>query len=106
MNCPSCKRDFGYFYSFKILNPLRHKCPSCETILTAGSRGKITLGLSTLVGLMIAAVAIIMEEKKLWTTYDSILWFAIAFAVFVPPCQYLAWRWCRFQIKKQECKDA
>ena len=75
-------------------------------MLTAGKRGKITLGLGVLVGLMIAAVAIVMEENNLWATQDSILWFAIAFAVFIPPCQYLAWRWCRFQIKEQKTKDA
>jgi hypothetical protein len=105
MNCPSCGRKFGFFSSFKIIDPLRHKCPSCGTILTAGKRGKISLGLGGLVGALIAAVAIVMEENNLWLKHDSILWFVLAFTVFIPSFQYLTWRWYRFQIKELPSKD-
>ena len=104
MNCPSCNRDFSFLYSFKILNALRHKCPSCGAVLTTGKRGKISNCMAGLLGLMIAAVAIVMEEKGLWTSHDSIIWFAIAFIIFIPPFQYISWRWCRFQISKEQQK--
>jgi hypothetical protein len=61
--------------------------------------------LGGLVGALIAAVAIVMEENDLWSKHDSILWFVVAFTVFIPPFQYLAWRWCRFEIKELPSKD-
>jgi hypothetical protein len=99
MNCPRCHKDFSYAYSFKILHPFKHRCPGCGAILTAGRRGKLVLIAAGLLGLCIAGVAIAMEEMGLWTTYNSLLWFAIAVPVIVLPYQYWCWKWVQFEIR-------
>ena len=99
MNCPRCQRIFSYAYSFKILHPFKHRCPGCGAILTAGRRGMFVIIGGGLLGLCIAGAAIAMEEMRLWTTYNSLLWFAFAVPVMMPPYQYWCWKWVRFAVR-------
>jgi DNA-directed RNA polymerase subunit RPC12/RpoP len=99
MNCARCHREFSYAYSFKILNPFKHRCPDCGAILTAGRRGKLVLIGAGLLGLCIGGVAIAMEEMHLWTVYNSLLWFAIAVPAFMLPYLYWYWKWVQFEVR-------
>ena len=101
MNCPKCKREFSFLYSFRIINPWKYRCPSCGALLTAGKQATITLALAGVIGLVIALVAIVMEEAKLWTTQDSLIWFFIALPITIVPYQYWCWKWIRFRERDQ-----
>ena len=100
MKCPACGRTFSYLYSFRVLNSFRHKCPDCKNIITTGNRGAIVAITGAFAGIAIAAVAIVMEERHLWTTADSLRWFAIAGLVAVPAFNYIWWKWCPFTLKR------
>ena len=92
MHCPSCNHQFGFLYSFRILNPLKYKCPSCGVVLTSGHYGKITNAIGILLLFCIMGIAMYMEQK----TQDSILWLVIASLVFGVPYRWLIWRQTQF----------
>jgi uncharacterized protein (DUF983 family) len=101
MNCPACNRQFSFLYSFRILNPLKHRCPSCGVLLTMGRYGKVTTAIALCVGLSIAGVAIFMEETGFWNLRNSLLWFAIAVPALGVPLQWLCWHRARFSVREQ-----
>jgi hypothetical protein len=100
MHCPSCSRPFGYIDSFRILNPLKYECPSCGLLLTAGRFGKIAIGFGCFLGLLIVAVAIFMEESRLWATRDSLMWFAVSVPLAGLPWQWYWWRKSSFTLRQ------
>jgi hypothetical protein len=55
---------------------------------------------AALIGLLIAAVAIGMEEARRWVTLDSLLWFAIAVPLILIPYQYWCWKWVRLEERR------
>jgi hypothetical protein len=100
MHCPSCNRNFGFAYSFRILNPLRHKCPSCGAILTAGRFGRVCIFIGLMLGLAIAGVAIYMEERHTWSTRESLIWFAYAVPPTILLFQWFCWRNTRLSVRQ------
>ena len=102
MKCPNCNAGFSFWYSFTIVNPWKHRCPGCGSLLTGGRRATIAVALAALLGLAIASVAIIREEANLWTAQNSLLWFAFAFAAGIVPYQYWCWKWVRFTARDGE----
>ena len=100
MHCPSCDRSFSFVESFKILNPLRYKCPSCASLLTTGRFGWFSIGTGILVGLAIAGVAIAMEEFEVWIPADSFTWFAVAMPVGCALFQRYFWRKARLTLRR------
>jgi hypothetical protein len=102
MNCPACDYQFSFLRSFRVLNPWKQRCPGCGAALTGGRRASSAVAGGALIGALIAAVAIGMEETRRWVTADSLLWFAIAVPLALIPYQYLCWRW----VTLEERKDA
>lgn len=100
LHCASCNRSFSFLESFRILNPLRYKCPSCGALLTTGRFGWFSIGIGCLLGLFGAAVAIGMEEFRLWKTQDSFTWFAVYLPVVCVPFQWFWWRRARFILRQ------
>jgi hypothetical protein len=64
-----------------------------------GRQGLVTLAVAGVLGLLIALVAITMEEMGLWSERGSLLWFAFAFPVAIAVYQYWCWKWVRFKEK-------
>lgn len=92
MHCPSCNRQFGFLHSFRIVNPLKYKRPSCGVVLTSGHYGKITNTIGIFLLFCILGIAIYLEQK----TQDSTLWFVIAALVFGVPYRWLIWSQTQF----------
>ncbi len=91
MKCPKCQTRFSFLETLKMWNPNRYACPRCEAILKIGPKGKILIAVSCLIALSIATVAIVMEERELWTTIDSLKYFAWVYPVVLIPWSYLCW---------------
>ena len=66
-------------------------------MLTAGRQAVITFAVACGLGLLIALVAITMEEMRMWTTQDSMAWFAITIPIGIILYQYWCWKWVRFK---------
>ncbi|MES2317710.1 MAG: hypothetical protein V4631_09470 [Pseudomonadota bacterium] len=82
------------------MNPLKYKCPSCAAVLTVGRTGKMLLVIACLLGLTIAGVAIVMEERGEWSRYGTLLWFAISVPTILLPFQWICWKYAVFVLKK------
>jgi hypothetical protein len=100
MYCPACKHRISFLSSFRVLNPWKHRCASCGAVLTGGRRATVAVVAAALIGLLIAAVAIGMEEARRWVTLDSLLWFAIAVPLILIPYQYWCWKWVRLEERR------
>jgi len=91
-----CDHRFSYWYSFRVFNPWKHKCPKCGVALTGGKRAGITVAIALLIGAAVAAVAITMEHSHRWVVRDSLVWFAFAIPAVTLPYQYWCWKWVHF----------
>jgi hypothetical protein len=60
----------------------------------------VAVAAAAFIGLLIAAVAIGMEEARRWSTQDSLLWFAIAVPLTLVPYQYWCWKWVKLQERR------
>ena len=92
MKCPKCGACYSYWRSWTIWNPKKYICPYCSSILAAGPKGKRLHIASCFIGLLIAAVAIIMEESGKWKMIDSLKYFVIVFPAIAVPWQYVYWK--------------
>jgi CXXC-20-CXXC protein len=92
MKCPKCDTKYSYWESWKIWNPRKYVCPYCSAVLKAGPKGIRLIILSVGVGVLIAVVAIIMEEKGMWRPADSMKFFAIVLPVVAIPWSYVCWK--------------
>jgi len=99
MKCPSCNKQFSYWDSFKIVNPLNYQCPNCKSLLTTGKIGVVMALFAIIIGISIAVVGIGFERKGLWSHDDSVLWYVLTIAVGIPVFQYIAWKSCTFRTK-------
>jgi len=99
MNCPNCNHHFKYFSSWKLINPNNCHCPNCSTPLKLTGLGKRTMLISYALGLLIAIVAIIMEEYKMWSTVHSLIFFSIIYPSVVIVLSYILWKYSNFQIR-------
>jgi hypothetical protein len=98
MRCPSCQREFGFLYSFRVLNPFKHRCRSCGALLTLGSAAAVGIAGAVLVGLAVAGVAIYMEEYRRWSTDESLLWLAVVLPLAGVALQWIFWRVASFKL--------
>lgn len=99
MQCPECGRKYGFWSTWRIFNPFRHRCIECRAVLTMGRYGVITIVAGLLLGAALAFVAIYMEETSRWSDADSLLWFAGALLVTAPLLSFLIWRVAKFRTK-------
>jgi len=99
MNCPNCNHYFTYFGSWKLINPNNCHCPDCSTPLELAGLGKRSMLISCGVGLLIAFVAIIMEEYKIWSTVHSFIFFLIIFPSVMIVLSYFVWKFSNFQVR-------
>jgi len=102
MNCPKCKHFVSFFGSWTILNPKYCHCPKCTTPLTLNRIGKILYSVSLCIGIVIASIAIFMEESSIWTTYNSIVFFIISFPIIIFTWSYIFWKNSNFIIQDQK----
>ena len=74
--CPSCGKHIEWKHSFTFWNPWNFPCPHCKVSLEASKIQKyITLAVVP-VGLLLAAVPIVLEEAGVWGTKHSLVFFA------------------------------
>lgn len=99
MQCPECGRKYGFWSTWRIFNPFRHRCLECRAILTMGGYGVITIVAGLLLGTLLASVAIYMEETGRWSFTDSLVWFAGSMLVAVPLVVFVIWRVATFRTK-------
>jgi hypothetical protein len=95
-----CEHRFSYFYSFRILNPWKHRCPGCGVLITGGKRATVAVTIGILIGIAILMVALTMVATDRWTATDTLVWYGVALLVVVPPFQYWCWKWVRFVTKR------
>jgi hypothetical protein len=100
MFCPACNHRFSFLESCRVLNPWKIRCPQCGAILSGGRQATWVAVLAGFLGLLIASVAITMEELQRWATLDSLVWLAVAVPLIVVPYEYCCWKWVRLEEKR------
>jgi hypothetical protein len=99
MQCPECGRKYGFWSTWRIFNPFRHRCLECRAVLTMGGYGVLTIVAGSLLGAALVGVAITMEETGRWSFTDSLVWFAGSLLVTAPIVSFLIWRVAKFRTK-------
>ena len=80
--CPSCSQGINLIQGMKLLNPWRYRCPNYKTILETSRLGKGIFIFGFILGLLIAGIAIRMEDLGHWHTSESVVFFAILLLVY------------------------
>jgi hypothetical protein len=89
-SCPSCGTSFSVFYRLRIINPWRHRCRFCGTLISIDDRkGAMVFIGACVLGLAIPAFSITMERAGLWITRDSLIFFSLCLLLLVPVCIWL-----------------
>jgi hypothetical protein len=88
--CPQRGFEFTLLRSLKHWNPYKTNCPQCRAKLRV-KHVTVFFGLSGLVGLAIAAVAIICEATHKWVPHDSLIFFAFAVPLIIVPFSIFLW---------------
>jgi hypothetical protein len=65
-----------------------------------GRFGQLALWLGGLIGALVAAVAIFMEESHRWTAHESLIWFAVSIPVVGVFWQWFCWSKARFALRQ------
>ncbi len=88
--CPQCKFEFTLWRSLKHWNPYKTTCPQCHVKLRV-KHATAFFVLSGLLGLAIAAVAIICEATGKWVPRNSLTFFAFAVPFLIVPFSIFLW---------------
>ena len=97
-HCPHCGIGFSLFQVLTAWNPWKYRCPHCATLLETTQPYKQATIAAMVLGLVIAAVAVIMEKSGRWQTVDSMVYFMVVFIVLAA-IWALVWRRTRFIIR-------
>jgi len=83
-HCPNCGKVFGLVDEIRINYPWKHKCSACGQLLTTNKLGTTIYIFAYVIGLLIAGVAIYMEERGFWETKKSLTFFAVCLLCLIP----------------------
>jgi endogenous inhibitor of DNA gyrase (YacG/DUF329 family) len=95
--CPECKKTISFLQGLAMWNPWKVSCPACKAAL---EMSRISKAVSIFGGLGWAGVAICMEEMKLWTTKDSLVFFALSLPIIVA-VGYILWPKTKLYAKRK-----
>ena len=95
-HCPECQQTITFLQSFKNINPWKYKCPHCKVKIEASKYWKILTILGFFLGGLMACVAIYQEEKNIWETSDSLMFF-LSTIIALLPLSYLSWLYVKFK---------
>jgi hypothetical membrane protein len=98
--CPACNHCVTLGESLRILNPFNFGCPSCKVRLRVGPRGRALTIASAIFGLLLAGIAIYMEETERWQARNSLTFFVLTFGILGVPWQYFAIRFSDAQVRR------
>jgi len=101
--CPECNQTITFLQSFKNINPWVYKCPNCQARIKASQYWKILTIIGFFLGVAIASFAIYQEEKKLWETSDSLMFFGWVLLGLLP-LYYLTWLKVDFEACSKKVK--
>jgi hypothetical protein len=94
-SCPICGERIEWKHSFSLWNPWNYPCPHCKVSLE-GSKIQKYIALAVIpVGLLLAAVPIVLEQAGVWSTKHSFLFFAIVVPVLLIGAR-ASWPYTRF----------